>query len=230
MGYSAPVIAEAGGVKQLIIWLSDSLAGLNPETGAIYWKHAHPEKASNPGMPSVTIITPKVVGNMVYVSSAYDGLCAIKLTSDPKKSEIAWRAKVGPKGPSLLPILMTSLIHRDGYFYGIAADSGEVICANAKDGAEVWKSDSLFGGKAALFGSAFWVEHGERLFTFTDAGDLAILKLTPKGYEESCRAHVMEPIGADRGRKVIWAHPAFADRKMIFRNEKEIVCVSLAKE
>ena len=40
---------------------------------------------------------------------------------------------------------------------------------------------------------------------------------------------VIDPIGSDRGRKVIWSHPAFADRKMILRNEKEIICISLAK-
>lgn len=230
VGYSAPVITEAGGVKQLIVWLSDTLAGLNPETGAVYWQHAHPAKGVKQQTPAVSIVTPKVVGDMIYVSSAYDGVLAVKLASDKPTAEVAWRSKVTVKGPESLPVLMTSIIWRDGHLYGLAADTGEVVCADAATGKDVWKSKDLFGGNDALFGTAFWVELGDRLLTFTDTGDFVILKLTPKGYEELGRAHVMDPIGSDRGRKVIWAHPAFADKKMVFRNEKEIVCVSLAKE
>jgi hypothetical protein len=31
-------------------------------------------------------------------------------------------------------------------------------------------------------------------------------------------------------RNVVWSHPAFADRMMFARNDKEIVCVSLASD
>ena len=38
MGYGQPIIYEAGGVRQLIIWHPAALASLNPETGAVYWQ------------------------------------------------------------------------------------------------------------------------------------------------------------------------------------------------
>ncbi len=41
-------------------------------------------------------------------------------------------------------------------------------------------------------------------------------------------AHVLEPAHAAKGRKAVWAHPAFVDRCVYFKNDKEIVCVSLA--
>ncbi len=31
------------------------------------------------------------------------------------------------------------------------------------------------------------------------------------------------------GRKVVWCAPAYADKKMYVRNDKEIICVDLAK-
>lgn len=230
VGYAAPVIAEAGGAKQLVVWLSDKLCGLNPKSGEVLWSHAHPAQGKKQMTPAVSIVTPKVLGDMVYVSSAYDGALAVKLKDDSKGADVYWRANDNfPKTPEKLPVLMTSLIARDGHLYGIAANNGAVVCADAKTGAEVWTSQDLFGGKDALFGSVFWVEQGGRVFCFTDAGDLVILKLTPKGYAEVARAHVMDPIGADRGRKVIWSHPAFANKAMVVRNEKEIVCFSLAK-
>jgi hypothetical protein len=30
------------------------------------------------------------------------------------------------------------------------------------------------------------------------------------------------------GRPVVWSHPAFADKCLFARNDKELVCVSLA--
>ena len=37
-GYSSPIIIEAGGVRQLILWHPTALSSLNPETGEIYWE------------------------------------------------------------------------------------------------------------------------------------------------------------------------------------------------
>ena len=36
-GYSPPTMITAGGARQLLIWHTESLNSLNPETGAVYW-------------------------------------------------------------------------------------------------------------------------------------------------------------------------------------------------
>lgn len=64
----------------------------------------------------------------------------------------------------------------------------------------------------------------------TDTGDLVTLKLSPEGYRETSRAHLIDPTQAAGGRKVTRAHPAFAGRKVYARNDKQVVCVFLAKE
>jgi outer membrane protein assembly factor BamB len=58
---------------------------------------------------------------------------------------------------------------------------------------------------------------------------LILAKLTPKKYEELGRAKLIEPTGTTWGRNVVWSHPAFADKCVFARNDKEIVCVSLAE-
>ena len=73
------------------------------------------------------------------------------------------------------------------------------------------------------------MKNGERYFLFSETGDLIIAKLTPAGYEELSRAHIVEPTNEAFGRPVVWTHPAFADRCAFIRNDKEIVCVSIAK-
>ena len=37
MGYCPPMIFEVGGKRQLIIWHPESVNGLDPETGKVYW-------------------------------------------------------------------------------------------------------------------------------------------------------------------------------------------------
>jgi len=40
---------------------------------------------------------------------------------------------------------------------------------------------------------------------------------------------LLDPTSAAFGRDVLWSHPAFANRSIYLRNDKEIICVSLAK-
>ena len=68
---------------------------------------------------------------------------------------------------------------------------------------------------------------GDRFFIFNEKGDLIIARLTPKGYEEISRAHILEPTNVMPGRPVVWSHPAFANKCVYARNDKEIVCISL---
>jgi hypothetical protein len=85
-------------------------------------------------------------------------------------------------------------------------------------------------GKPVRWANAFLVKNGDRFFLFNEKGDLIIAKLTPRGYEEISRAHLLEPTGTAAGRAVVWSHPAFANRCIYARNDKEIVCASLRTE
>jgi outer membrane protein assembly factor BamB len=231
--YAPTVIAEGGGKRQVIAWTSRQIAGLNPETGEVYWRLPFPnlpagKEPTRPG-PAVNIVTPKVAGDLVFVSSAYDGCMAVRLDGERPTATVAWGSDVGRKGPDKLPTLMTTLLVKDGHLYGVNND-GDVECRKADTGELVWKDeDALFTGKKPLFASAFLVENGDKLYAVTDLGDLVVCRLSPKGYEELDRAHILEPDLSTRGRKAVWCHPAFADGCMVTRNGKEIVCVSLVK-
>lgn len=228
--YSAPVIAEAGGKRQLIVWLSDYVASLNPATGEEYWRHEHPAKGTQVQRPAVSISAPKVVGDMVYVSGGYHGALALKLGKDKPTADIAWRSKKPlQQKPDTLSTLMTTMLVHDGHLYGQCRD-GEMKCLKADTGEVVWDDLALLGGKKAQFGSASWVQNGDKVWCLTDTGDLCTLTLSPKGYQETSRVHLIDPTQAAGGRKVTWAHPAFAGKKVYARNDKQVICVSLAKE
>ena len=63
----------------------------------------------------------------------------------------------------------------------------------------------------------------------SETGELIIAKLSAERYEELDRARILAPTNEAFGRPVVWSHPAFANRRMVARNDQEIVCVSLAE-
>ena len=73
------------------------------------------------------------------------------------------------------------------------------------------------------------MKHEDRFFLFNDLGDLIIANLSPKGYEELSRTRIIEPTNRMTPRLLVWTHPAFANKKIYARNDKEIVCADLAK-
>jgi hypothetical protein len=89
------------------------------------------------------------------------------------------------------------------------------------------EADEDFKGSGS--GTAFIVKNGDHYYLFAETGELVIAKLSPEKYEEVSRAKLLAPTGAAFNRKVVWSHPAFADKCVFARNDKEIVCVSLAK-
>jgi outer membrane protein assembly factor BamB len=226
--YSPPVATEAGGKRQLIVWLSEAVYGLNPETGAEYWKQKHPD-TGDVMRPAVSIITPKRAGDKLLISSFYNGTLCLNLDKDKPAATVAWRSKNSyPKEIDGVNAVMTSLLVRDGHVYGIAG-MGEVVCQKLATGEVVRTGTEIFGEKPAFCAAVFWVDAGDAVYGLTDQGDLVILKLSPEKCEVLAKAHVLEMTHAAKGRKAVWAHPAFADRRVYMKNDKEIVCVSLAK-
>ncbi|MCI0700218.1 MAG: PQQ-binding-like beta-propeller repeat protein [Planctomycetia bacterium] len=227
IAYSPPIITEAGGKRQLIAWVSEAVYSLNPKTGAEYWKHKHPAEGEV-ARPAVSIITPKRAGDKLLISSFYHGTLCLTLDKDKPAATVAWRSKNSyPKEIDGINAVMTSLLVKDGHVYGIAG-MGEIICQKLDTGEVVRTGTEIFGDKAAFCGSVFWVDAGELVYGLTDQGDLVILKLSPQKCEVLATAHILEPTHAAKGRKAVWSHPAFAGKKVYMKNDKEIVCVSLA--
>jgi outer membrane protein assembly factor BamB len=227
IAYSPPIVTEAGGTRQLIVWLSEAVYSLNPETGAKYWEQKHPD-VGEVMRPAVSIITPKRAGDKLLISSYYHGTLCLQLDKDKPAATVAWRSKTSyPKPIEGLNAVMTSLLVLDEHVYGIAG-MGEVVCQKLGTGAVVRTGEDIFGEKGAFCGAVFWVDAGPAVYGLTDQGDLVILKLSPEKCEVLASAHVIEPTHAAKGRKAVWAHPAFANKCVYLKNDKEIVCISLA--
>ena len=79
-----------------------------------------------------------------------------------------------------------------------------------------------------MFATTFIVPNGDQDLLYNDQGELILAKLSTQGYEERGRAKLLATTSHARGRDVVWSHPAFANRRMYARNDKEIICVDLS--
>jgi outer membrane protein assembly factor BamB len=230
-GYAPPMIYEIGGKRQLILWHPESINSLDPETGKLYWSQRYNNKKQiGAGM---TIPTPRLDGDLLFFTNFYDGSLMLK-TDGIKQPTIAWQKagrSVMPEDTDGLHAVMVTPVIKNGHIYGVCS-YGEMRCLGEKTGERVWSTHKPVTGESTRWGNAFIVEHGDRYILFNELGDLIIARFTPKGYEEIDRANILTPtnkMAPPGGRRVIWSHPAFANRCVYARNDLEIICVSLSE-
>ncbi len=175
-GYAPPMIYEAGGKRQLIIWDPQSLNSLDPETGAIYW--SEPGRV-NAGM---SIATPRKTGDLLFVTSFYNGSVMMRLDPDKPAATKVWQSKkVSEKDTDGLHTVMSTPVLEDGYIYGVCS-YGQLRCLKAETGERIWETlAATTGGEPVRWANAFIVKNGDRFFLFNEKGDLIIAKLTSQG-------------------------------------------------
>ncbi len=217
-GYSPPSIIEAAGVRQLIIPRPDAVASLDPETGKLLW--SVPYEATNGSI----IMTPIRLGDYLFIGGYSNKNLLLKLTTDKPGAEVIWQNK-GNHGIS--PVNVQPFLN-DGIIYGFD-QKGDLFGVEIPSGKRLFSTPEPISKRASGSDSAFFVKQGERFFFFTEKGDLVIGTLSPKGFKETSRAHLLEPTNDAFGRAVVWCVPAFANKRIYVRNDKEIFCFDLSK-
>lgn len=208
---STPVIVEAGGQRQLIVWTAESISSLNPVTGAVLWRQAMTTTSYDANA------TPVFVGDRLLLS----GLM-LQLAADKPGAKVLWPESGGAL-KRVLSNTSTPWLTSDAVYS--ATNRGDLVCLDARTGQELWKTDKVTDRKSGP--SIHITPHGDTAFLYTNLGELIHARLTPAGYEEISRAKLIEPDYPFSGRKITWSPPSYANRCVFVRNEHEIVCASL---
>lgn len=199
-GYSSPVAASLGGVAQVLIFNSHSVAGHDRQTGAVLWQYRWPG-----GHPHVAV--PVVIpGDRVLVSSGYGtGAEVIQVQRDAAG---AWSAARLWKSIRLKAKFTNVVVHQ-GYIYGL--DDGFLACLDAQTGGLQWKGDRYGHGQMILV--------GDLLLVTAENGEIALLEPVPAAPRELSRFTVF--------RRKTWNPPALAGDLLLLRNDQEAACYRL---
>jgi hypothetical protein len=221
-GYCPPVMIEHAGARQLIIWHSEAINSLDPRTGTVYWT-----VALKPSY-GMSVTAPRKIGKYLFASGIGRVGALLKLDDAKPAAEIEWKGE--PK--SAVYSCNSTPIAVDGVIYGNDCETGALMGVRVDTAERLWQTfEPTSGGtRRASHGTAFIVRHQDRFFLFSETGDLILANLSPEGYHEISRFHVLEPTNECFGRDVVWSHPAFAEKCVFARNDKELVCVDLSAD
>ncbi len=217
-GYSPPTIVTHNGVRQLVLLRPDAVGAVDPETGKELW--SVPYEATSGSI----IMSPLLVNGYLYAAGYSQKSILLKLAEGDDEPEIVWSDR---KDDAISPVNVQPFADGD-IVYGI--DQGGLLCAlEIPSGKRLWKTPQPISDRAVGSGTAFIVRHGDEYWMFTETGHLIIGKLTREGFTEVDRTKLLEPTNVAFGRDVLWSTPAFANRHIYVRNDKECACFDLSK-
>ncbi|HVS62196.1 MAG TPA: PQQ-binding-like beta-propeller repeat protein [Thermoanaerobaculia bacterium] len=193
-GYSSPMLAEVGGVRQAIVFTHERVVGVALDGGEELWSYS---KVAN---DTANVATPVVEGNLVFVSSDYGtGGALLRIGSDGRSVEEVYFTRE-MKNHHSSPVLV------GGALYGF---SSSILTALDFDTGEVLWRDRSVGKGSLIYGDG-------RLYLLSERGAVALAEATPAGYRELGRFQL------PRGSLPSWSHPILHDGRLILRDQDRL--------
>jgi outer membrane protein assembly factor BamB len=198
--YSSPVLVSLAGRPQVVILNGASVAGHDPDTGALLWQAPWPAEQPNVAPPV------PLDGDRLVVSAGYGvGTKLFRLGRGP---DGAVAARLEWETPRLKSKFANLVVH-DGWVYGL--DDGVMTCLDPATGERKWKGGRYGHGQLLLVGDVLLVQ--------TEEGEIVLLEPSPDGPRELTRYAVLD------GKT--WNPPALAGTLLAVRNDREAAVYEL---
>lgn len=227
--YVAPIMIDQANRGVLVVYTADELFGLNPDTGKEYWSFAMPGSKWPIGI-STPVLTTYQGNRYLFTTNAHVGSALLLL--DENKTEISkvWHKNDTRSSDNLHSLIPTPYI-KDGYIYG-THQKGELRCLELLTGKLMWEStEAVEPDRFATLHMVAQGDAGGPIWIFNEHGELIIAELSPEGYKQYSRGKLVNRTAAGMPSRiggVTWAHPAFAYKHVLARNDKQLVCADLS--
>jgi hypothetical protein len=178
----------------------------------------------------IGVATPVVQGDLLFVSSFYDGSLLIRLDQQQPAAEQVWRrVGIDEQNTDALHCMISTPLIKGDHIYGV--DSyGELRCLKLINGDRVW--ENITAVPRARWATIHTIRHGDREILLNDQGELILATLSPEGYREQSRSKLIAPTRKQLNQRggVTWSHPAIADGMIFARSDEELVCAALTAD
>jgi outer membrane protein assembly factor BamB len=200
--YASPVAVELAGVRQVVGFTGQRMAGFRAADGSVLWDYPYPIEFED------TIVTPVVWDDRVLVCGSDKPAVALRIPPPDGKvtPAVAWQNKQ-------LRSSMATPVAYQGYLYG-RADSGRLVCVEQATGKTAW-IDGSFGSYASL------VLADDQLLVLTEVGELHVLEATPKALTRRARLR----LSADGET---YAHLAVVGSRLYVKDKQHVLCYDFA--
>ncbi len=210
-GYSSPVVAVIGGVRQYIQFARNGVAGVAAKDGKLLWS------ANVAGNPTAVIPTPVYRDNIVYVTSGYGAGCAC--------------LRISREGDNFKVVTLYTNRNMSNHHGGVVllgnhiygySDGPGWVCQNLITGENLWQHRVNEPGKGAV------TSVGGRLLCLDErTGSLTVAAASPDGWKEFGRIEIPERSNVPSQDKRVWAHPVVANGMLYVRDHDLLFCFAL---
>jgi outer membrane protein assembly factor BamB len=193
-GYSSAIVADIGGVRQVIALSGQGALGVQENTGEVLW---HYDKVSN---RTANIATPIYHNGAVFVSTAY-GTGAALLKVGPKNMTEAYfnRDMMNHYSSSVLV---------NNTLYGF---SNAILMAMDFDTGKVLWRDRSVGKGSVIFAQG-------NLYALGEDGVMGLVRANRDKYQEISR------FSFQKGGLPTWSPPVISDAKLYLRDQDNLYC------
>ena len=197
--FSSPVVATIAGQRQLVVQGRQNLAGIDIETGRVYWSQ---EIKAFRGM---NIFTPVVKGNRLF-TSAYGGLSQawdVEKSGTTFAVKPAWEHKA--EGYMSTPVVVSGKIF-------MHLRNQRLTCLDFATGTQLWISEEKFGEYWSL------IAQGNKILALDAKGSIRLFRANPGKFELLAERKL--------GSAEMWAHVARAGSTLVVRELDALVSYS----
>ena len=200
-GYTAPMLLELSGVRQILVVTAARAVGLTVENGTLLWEYPW---VTSSGPPNISMPV-AIDGNRLFLSAGYGHGGALIEVTDINGSLTAqedWRTN------RMKNRFSTSVLY-EGHLYGL--DESILACLDAETGELAWKGGRYGHGQLLLANG--------HLVVLTERGDVVLVRATPDRHEELARFEAIS------GKT--WNNPAIVDGRLFVRNATEMAAFDI---
>jgi outer membrane protein assembly factor BamB len=192
--YASPIVADIGGVRQVIALTQDNVVGVSAADGRLLWRRPFKTEFTQ------NIITPVLVGNTVIIAGYQQPTSAFRLVAkgDQWSTEDAWRN-------DMVSLYMANgVVIGDQLFSLSQRNSGQYVLVDVKSGKTVWTGKPREAMNAAI------AKAGTLVFSLEDDAELVVGRVTNGRFDEVKRYTV--------GTSATWAQPAISGDRIFVKD------------
>ncbi|MBI3049617.1 MAG: PQQ-like beta-propeller repeat protein [Acidobacteria bacterium] len=205
-GYGSPIVAEFGGVRQLVTITQGKLVGVDVATGALLWER--PFASSN----FTNSITPVRFGQSVIVWNNNGPMRAVNIVRRNNQwvAEDAWASDEPPNR------LSNTVLDGDVMFGLTSRNMGQYYAVDVKTGKTLWTSEGRQAANVAL------ARAGDIMFSLENDGELVVFRVSRTGFEPIRRYRV-----AAGEMFSTWAQPAISGNRIFIKDASTLALWTL---
>jgi outer membrane protein assembly factor BamB len=221
-GYSGPTVAEGRAYvtdRQTDPRQTERVLCFDWQTGRSLWSFTYDCDYNNVSYTAGPRASVSIDDGRAYALGTMGHLHCL----DAASGKVLWKKEPGVDYKIRVPmwgIAAAPLVDGDRVIVQLGAEGVCLVAMDKRTGVERWRA---LDDRASYSAPIIIRQAGRRVLVGT---------LSPQGFHEISRVKLIEPTTGqlDQRGGVCWSHPAYAYRHVFARNDRRLVCASLAAE